>query len=60
MKPISKQPSLGSGQRFNKLSNSLATRGVKNADALVALGRKKLGKTKFQKLKFGVKPDSKK
>jgi len=42
---------LGSGARFKSLSKKLKGRGAKNPDALAAwIGRKKLGKAKFQKL----------
>lgn len=46
-----KQPKLGSGGRFKALTKSLASKGAKNPAALSAwIGRKKLGKAKFQKL----------
>lgn len=43
---------LGIGSRFAKLKGTLASKpGVTNPGALAAfIGRKKLGKTKFQKL----------
>jgi hypothetical protein len=46
------RPPLGSGQRFAQLKGQLAGRkGVTNPGALAAwIGRKKYGKTKFQKL----------
>lgn len=45
-------PPLGSGDRFAALSKKLAKRpGVTDPDALAAsIGRKKLGKAKFQSL----------
>lgn len=44
-------PKLGSGERFKKLSASLAAKGAKNPDALAAyIGRKKYGAAKFGKL----------
>lgn len=49
-KPNSKAP-LGQGGRFAALKNKLASKGAKNPAALAAyIGRKKLGKAKFQKL----------
>lgn len=46
------QPKLGSGERFQALSDKLDNRkGVKDPDALAAyIGRRKYGKAKFQKL----------
>lgn len=43
---------LGSGARFKALSKKIAKRGnVRNPDAVAAaIGRKKFGKAKFQKL----------
>lgn len=42
---------LGGGGRFKKLKETLGKHGVKNPAALAAwIGRKKLGKKKFQKL----------
>jgi hypothetical protein len=42
---------LGSGKRFKSLSTKLARKGARNPDALAAsIGRKSLGKRKFQKL----------
>jgi hypothetical protein len=47
----SKKPPLGTGERFKALRNKLAKKGVKDPDALAAsIGRKKLGKARFQKL----------
>lgn len=44
-------PKLGSGGRFKKLSAALAAKGADAPDGLAAvIGRKKLGKAKFQKL----------
>lgn len=47
-----KKPKLGSGKRFDELARTLAGRpGVKDPNALAAaIGRKKYGKTKFQKM----------
>ncbi len=46
-----KKPKLGSGKRFSNLKKSLAKKGAKNPGALAAaIGRKKYGKGKFQKL----------
>lgn len=48
---VSEKPKLGSGERFEQLSNKLESRGAKSPDALAAfIGRKKYGKAKFQKL----------
>ncbi len=46
------KPTLGSGQRFSMLESKLASKpGVKDPAGLAAyIGRKKLGKTGFQKL----------
>ena len=46
------KPKLGSGARFKALSRKLAGQpGVKDPDALAAaIGRKKYGKKRFQKL----------
>ncbi len=42
---------LGSGARFAALENKLSAKGVRNPGALAAfIGRKKLGKKKFNKL----------
>lgn len=42
---------LGSGARFKALSNKLEKKGVKDPNALAAaIGRKKYGKAKFQRL----------
>lgn len=42
---------LGTGARFKKLTRQLSRKGVKNPKALAAwIGRKNLGKAKFQKL----------
>ena len=42
---------LGSGARFKKLTKSLKKGGARDPKALAAyIGRKKYGKTKFQKL----------
>lgn len=46
-----RKPKLGSGKRFAALTASLRARGVKNPRALAAaIGRKKLGKKRFQAL----------
>ena len=46
-----RKPKLGSGKRFKSLTRKLSKKGVKNPKALAAwIGRKKLGKKKFQKL----------
>jgi len=47
-----KRPKLGTGKRFASLKRKLAARpGVANAAALAAaIGRKSLGKIRFQKL----------
>jgi len=55
MAKATKKPRLGSGQRFkqlkNKLGRSKRNKKVTNPGALAAyIGRKKYGKTKFQKL----------
>lgn len=46
-----KQPPLGSGERFEGLTNRLSRRGASNPAALAAyIGRKKYGKERFQQL----------
>lgn len=46
-----KKPRLGSGGRFNALTKKLSRKGVRDPKALAAaIGRKKYGKKKFQKL----------
>ena len=47
-----KKPPLGSGQRFKMLENELSHKpGIENPGALAAyIGRKKYGKSRFQKL----------
>jgi hypothetical protein len=48
---MNKQPPLGSGQRFNKLKNKLASQGANNPQALAAyIGRKKYGDAKMQRM----------
>jgi hypothetical protein len=48
---MAKKPRLGSGKRFSNLKKKLARKGVRNPGALAAsIGRKKLGKARFQKL----------
>ncbi len=48
---MAKQPKLGSGERFKKLTGTLESRGAKNPAALAAwIGRKKFGTKKFQSL----------
>lgn len=46
------KPPLGSGERFQQLRDKLdAKQGVRDPDALAAsIGRKKFGKSRFQKL----------
>jgi hypothetical protein len=45
------KPKLGSGKRFASLEKALANKGVDDPDALAAaIGRKKYGAEKFQKL----------
>ena len=45
------KPKLGSGKRFAALKSKLSRKGVRNPAALAAfIGRKKLGKARFQKL----------
>ena len=45
------KPRLGSGMRFKALTTKLKKRGARNPKALSAyIGRKKLGKSAFQKL----------
>ena len=55
-----KQPKLGSGARFSKLTNMLSKQdNVKDPAALAAsIGRKKLGKDKFQSLAAAGKKKS--
>jgi len=50
--PMGKKPKLGSGERFAKLTKSIAARGnVKNPAAVAAaIGRKKYGAEKMQKM----------
>jgi hypothetical protein len=44
-------PKLGSGKRFTNLEHKLANKGIKDPAALAAsIGRKKYGKTRFQKI----------
>lgn len=46
-----KSMELGGGGRFSKLKGELENKGAKNPGALAAyIGRKKLGKAKFQSL----------
>ncbi len=46
-----KQPPLGSGERFKKLSSELKGKGIRDPDALAAsIGRSKFGKSRFQEL----------
>ena len=45
------KPMLGSGERFAELKEKLAAKGATNPAALASwIGRKSLGKSKFQKL----------
>ena len=55
---MAKKPKLGSGARFAKLESSIASKGnVRNPGAVAAaIGRKKFGKAKFQKLAAKGKP----
>ena len=51
MKAVGKKPALGQGGRFKALVEALKEKGARSPEALAAfIGRKKLGKTKFQKL----------
>lgn len=46
-----KKPKLGSGERFARLESRLKRQGVRDPAALAAsIGRKKLGKERFQEL----------
>ena len=46
----SKEPKLGTGKRFEKLSGELADKGAEDPDALAAvIGRKKYGASKMAK-----------
>jgi len=46
-----KKPKLGTGERFANLKGELAAKGARNPGGLAAfIGRKKLGKARFQKL----------
>ena len=49
---MAKKPKLGTGTRFKNLTKSLdKQKGITDPEALAAsIGRKKFGKTKFQKL----------
>lgn len=48
---VEKRPKLGTGKRFEKLIEKLDSQGADDPKALAAyIGRKKLGKKKFQKL----------
>lgn len=52
---MAKQPKLGSGDRFRKLSATLAARGASNPDALAAwIGRRKYGAKKMGRLSHGL------
>ena len=55
---MAKKPKLGSGARFAKLESSIASKdNVRNPGAVAAaIGRKKFGKAKFQKLAAKGKP----
>lgn len=51
------KPPLGSGARFDALTQQLAAKGARDPKALAAyIGRKKLGKKKFQSLAAKGKP----
>jgi hypothetical protein len=48
---MAKKPKLGSGKRFKQLAAKLKKQGVRDPKALAAaIGRKKYGKAKFQKM----------
>jgi hypothetical protein len=48
---MSKEPRLGSGERFKKLANKFAHKGINNPGALAAkIGREKYGEKKMTKL----------
>jgi hypothetical protein len=48
---MARKAKLGTGKRFKSLKRKLAKKGVRNPGALSAwIGRKKLGKKRFQKL----------
>jgi hypothetical protein len=48
---MASKPKLGSGKRFANLQRSLAAKGATDPGALAAyIGRKKFGKSKFQRL----------
>ncbi|MGH3878055.1 MAG: hypothetical protein ACRDSK_13580 [Actinophytocola sp.] len=48
---MAKQPKLGTGARFKKLAAKLGAKGAADPKALAAaIGRKKYGKKRFQKL----------
>ncbi len=52
-----KKPKLGSGKRFETLTNKLESKGATHPAALAAyIGRKKLGAKKFNKLAAKGKP----
>ncbi len=52
-----KQHKLGSGKRFADLTKALMAKGAEDPKALAAaIGRKKYGKKKFQKLAAKGKP----
>lgn len=54
---MAKRPKLGSGERFDALVGALKKKGVKSPAGLAAsIGRKKLGKPRFQKLAAKGKP----
>lgn len=55
-----KTPKLGTGERFKALKTALKKKGAKDPRALAAfIGRKKLGKTKFQRLAAAGKKKAK-
>ncbi len=48
---MARKAKIGTGKRFASLKAKLSRKGVKNPGALAAaIGRKKLGKARFQKL----------
>lgn len=51
------KPKLGTGERFAMLKKKLSAKGATNPGALAAyIGRKKYGKSRFQKLASKGKP----
>lgn len=55
------KPKLGTGERFAALSEALERDGIRDPKALAAyIGRKKLGKKRFQKLAAKGRAESEK